>query len=82
MSDRSVLITVAQTVGLNAQEAQAALNNDQYMSDVKEEELKYKSMGISSVPAFIINDKYLISGGQPVENFVGSLMDIAKKEES
>lgn len=82
VSDRSVLISVAQTVGLNAQAAQAALNNDQYVSEVKEEELKYKSMGISSVPAFIINDKYLISGGQPVENFVGSLMDIAKKEES
>jgi predicted DsbA family dithiol-disulfide isomerase len=37
-------------------------------------------MGISSVPAFIINNKYLLSGGQPVENFIQSLTEIAEKE--
>ena len=82
VSDRAVLIEAAESVGLDKTEAQAALNNEQYKKNVQEEELKFKSMGISSVPAFIINNKYLISGGQPVENFVQSLTNIAEKEDS
>lgn len=80
ISDRAVLISVAESVGLNTVEAHIVLNDETYLNKVKDEESKYKSMGISSVPAFIINNKYLISGGQPVENFIHSLTEIAQKE--
>lgn len=80
VSDRSVLTAVGESVGLNSEKIQTVFNDETYHQAVKDEELKYKSMGISSVPAFIINNKYLISGGQPVENFVQSLSDIAEKE--
>ncbi|HEX3123408.1 MAG TPA: DsbA family oxidoreductase, partial [Rhodanobacteraceae bacterium] len=33
--------------------------------------------GIHAVPAVIINDRHLISGGQPVEVFEGALKQIA-----
>ena len=39
----------------------------------------YQRSGIHSVPAVIINDQYLISGGQPVEVFEQSLRQIAAK---
>ena len=80
VSDRSVLISVGESVGLNLERMQTVLNDESYHQVVKDEELKYKSMGISSVPAFIVNNKYLISGGQPVENFVQSLTEIVNKE--
>jgi predicted DsbA family dithiol-disulfide isomerase len=80
VSDREVLIEAAEFVGLDKVEAQVVLNDEQYKKTVQDEESKFKSMGISSVPAFIINDKYLLSGGQPVENFVQSLTEIAAKE--
>jgi predicted DsbA family dithiol-disulfide isomerase len=67
-------------VGLDKVDAQVVLNDEHYKKTVQDEESKFKSMGISSVPAFIINDKYLLSGGQPVENFVQSLTEIAAKE--
>jgi predicted DsbA family dithiol-disulfide isomerase len=37
-------------------------------------------MGITSVPTFIIDDKYMISGGQPVETFVDMLNKIVAEE--
>ena len=80
VSDRAVLIEAADSVGLDKVEAQVVLNDENYKKTVLDEESKFKSMGISSVPAFIINDKYLLSGGQPVENFLQSLTEIAAKE--
>jgi predicted DsbA family dithiol-disulfide isomerase len=37
----------------------------------------YQGAGIRSVPAIIINDRHLISGGQPVEVFEKALRQIA-----
>jgi predicted DsbA family dithiol-disulfide isomerase len=80
VSDRAVLIDAVESVGLDKQEAEIALDSEHYKKTVQDEESKFKSMGISSVPAFIINNKYLLSGGQPVENFIQSLTEIAEKE--
>lgn len=80
ISDQAVLLDCVEDVGLDRAEAQAVLKDEQYKRTVQDEESKYKHMGIQSVPAFIINDKYLISGGQPVEAFVQGLKDIAEKE--
>lgn len=80
ISDHSVLLDTAQSVGLDAKQVEEALADEALKAKVQEEEHKYKSMGINSVPAFIINNQYLISGGQPVESFVQALTDIAAKE--
>lgn len=80
VSDQAVLIQVAQSVGLDKAHVEKALADDVLRTKVKDEENKYKSMGINSVPAFIINNQYLISGGQPVESFVQALTEIAQKE--
>ena len=81
VSDQAVLLNTIEEVGLNKTEAQAVLNDEQYKKTVQEEESKFKHMGISSVPSFIINNKYLLSGGQPVESFKQALAEIAAKEE-
>lgn len=79
MNDREVLLAAIEEVGLSKIEAGIVLNDVDYRAKVKGEEARYKQMGINSVPAFIINDKYLISGGQPPEVFVDALMEIATK---
>ena len=80
ISDQAVLIEVAQSVGLEKAHIEKALADDALREQVKNEEDKYKSLGINSVPAFIINNQYLISGGQPVDSFVRALTDISQKE--
>ena len=80
VSDETVLLNCIENVGLNKADAQTALHDENYKKAVLAEESKYKHMGISSVPSFIINDKYLLSGGQPVESFKQALKEIAEKE--
>ena len=76
-SDHAVLVEVAQSVGLDGAQAQAVLQSEQYAKDVRELELRYTSSGVHSVPAIIINNKHLISGGQPPEVFEQALRQIA-----
>jgi len=73
----AVLARVAAEVGLDAAQAEAVLSSDQYAAEVRAQEKFYTGQGIHSVPAVIINDRHLISGGQPVEVFEQALRHIA-----
>ncbi|MFM0159651.1 MULTISPECIES: DsbA family oxidoreductase [Paraburkholderia] len=68
-SDHNVLVEAAQSVGLDAAEANEVLRSGLYTDDVRAEEREYQTKGIQSVPAIIFNGRYLVSGGQPVETF-------------
>ena len=74
-----VLLLVAGQVGLDEAEAQAVLSTDQYTAEVRAQQQFYAEQGIRSVPAVIINDRHLISGGQPVEVFERALRQIASQ---
>ena len=77
MSDRPTLADIAQKSGLDRRKADEILAGDSYADEVRTQERFYQEQGISAVPAIIINDKYLISGGQPVDVFERALREIA-----
>jgi len=72
-----VLARVAGEVGLDIARAKAILASSEYADAVHEREQFYLQQGIHAVPAVIINDKHLISGGQPAEVFEQALRQIA-----
>lgn len=72
-----VLARVVDEVGLDIARAREILASDEYADDVRKREQFYQQLGISSVPAVIINDRHLISGGQPAEVFEQALRQIA-----
>ena len=74
---QDVLLRLAGEVGLNVERARAILASDEFAADVRERERFYQQLGIHSVPAVIINDRHLISGGQPPEVFEQALRQIA-----
>ena len=76
-SDHNVLVATAANVGLDPMRAAAILASDEYVQEVHMAERLWQSRGISAVPAIIINDSYLISGGQPPEAFERALRKIA-----
>ncbi|WP_010187478.1 DsbA family oxidoreductase [Sphingomonas sp. PAMC 26605] len=76
-SSHEALVRVATAVGLDPIEAKAILSSTRYADDVRTEEQLWQSRGISAVPAVVINERYLISGGQPPEVFEQALRDIA-----
>ena len=75
-SAHEVLIGLAGDAGLDQDEAARILASGAYADDVRERERMYLDLGIHSVPAMIINDKYLLQGGQPVEAFEAALLQI------
>ena len=72
-----VLARVAGEVGLDADRAREVLESGAYADEVREHAQFYLNQGIHSVPAVIINDRHLISGGQPPEVFEQALRRIA-----
>jgi len=76
-SDTEVLVQAAAEAGLDAARARQILASDEYANETRERERMYTDAGIHSVPAIIINDQHLISGGQPVEVFERALRQIA-----
>ena len=79
-SSHDVLVEAAQSVGLDGDAARAVLSSDEYAVAVRAEEQKYQGLGIQSVPATILNGRYLISGGQPVEAFEQVIRQVLEKD--
>ena len=78
-SDPEVLIDVAATVGLDVSEARAVLGSNRFADEVRAREQFYQQQGIQAVPSIVINDRYLIQGGQPIEVFEQALRQIASE---
>jgi predicted DsbA family dithiol-disulfide isomerase len=78
-SHHQELLSVIDKVGLDRKKAEQILSSNEYEQDVRDLQSKYQSAGISSVPAVIINNKHLISGGQPADVFEQALRDIAQE---
>jgi predicted DsbA family dithiol-disulfide isomerase len=80
VEDPQVLLASVAAAGLDVSAANAVLHSDAHTAEVRERQQFYTQAGIRSVPAAIINDKHLISGGQPVEVFEQALRRIALGE--
>lgn len=79
-SDHQQLLTVVENVGLDIDQAKAILASNEYEVAVREAQQHFQRLGISSVPAVIINNKHLISGGQPADVFEQALTQIAAQQ--
>jgi predicted DsbA family dithiol-disulfide isomerase len=81
MGHHAVLLACVAEAGLDRDRAQAMLDSGAFAQDVREREQFYTANGIHSVPAVIINDRHLISGGQPAAVFEQALRQIAASQE-
>lgn len=79
VSAHAELVRLAGGVGLDAGRAAKVLESDEFAQEVHEREQHYTGNGINSVPAVIIDNQHLISGGQPVEVFEDALRRIASQ---
>jgi predicted DsbA family dithiol-disulfide isomerase len=76
-SDPEVLVRRAVAAGLDGDRAREVLASGAYADEVRAEEKHWLELGIHSVPAVVVNDRHLISGGQPPEVFEQALRQIA-----
>ena len=80
VSDKDVLLEAVRAVGLDAAEAEQVLDSDRFADIVRADEAKWQQAGISSVPAFVINGRYLISGAQEPDYLVQALREIVRQD--
>jgi len=79
VADHAVLERIARETGLDGEQARRVLESGDYADEVRAQEHRFQQAGIHSVPAIIVNNTWLISGGQPPEVFENALREIAAK---
>jgi predicted DsbA family dithiol-disulfide isomerase len=79
MTDAGVLADAAAAAGLDRAKAVEVLADGHYAAEVRAEAALWVSRGINSVPAVVVEGKWLISGGQPAGVFEEALRGMAKE---
>ncbi|MCJ8164396.1 DsbA family oxidoreductase [Pontibacter sp. E15-1] len=69
MNDTALLTRIGLDNGIPAAELEGFFEGEAGKTEVRKMEQWAQAAGITGVPAFIINDKYLISGAQPADAF-------------
>ncbi len=71
--DVDSLVKLAVEQGLDAAQAREVLTSRKYAKQVLDDGREAQSLGVTGVPFVLINNKYGVSGAQPVEAFVEAL---------
>jgi len=75
-SQWDVLRSVAEEVGLNADEMQHEVQGEKYTAEVADKVRWAYQIGVTGVPTYVINNRYAIVGAQPYEVFKNALEQI------
>lgn len=75
-----VLISLAEEVGMTAEEVKAGLAEESFATEVLSDMDQARQMGVQGVPFFVINNKYAISGAQPSEVFENAVKKVAEED--
>lgn len=73
VGDREVLVRLAAEIGLEGDAVREMLESDDYGNHVRSDEATAKMLGVESVPFFVFDRKYGVSGAQPSEAFLDVL---------
>ncbi|MBN9318514.1 MAG: DsbA family oxidoreductase [Caulobacterales bacterium] len=79
--DVDTLVEAAEAAGLDPWAAREVVVENRYAAEVRAAEGEWRRAGITAVPSVIVNQKYLIQGGQPPEAFEEALRNIAAAED-
>jgi predicted DsbA family dithiol-disulfide isomerase len=76
ISKLTVLLDIAESIGLNRQETIDALITNQLNQEYVQKTSRVKARNVRSIPAFIVNENTLISGSNSVEYFEDTLSSL------
>jgi predicted DsbA family dithiol-disulfide isomerase len=77
LDDPANVLDAVDRAGLDCLRAQEVLASDEFKEAVRGQQKFYLDAGIHSVPAVILNDRILIQGAQPVEQFKAALLQVS-----
>jgi predicted DsbA family dithiol-disulfide isomerase len=77
VSDRDVLLDIAEAEGFDRSKAAEALDDEALAIAVRAEEQRGRQAGINSVPSFVVNGRHLIQGAREPEDYASMLRQVA-----
>lgn len=77
--DHESLVDLGAEAGLDRDEVAAVLAADTYAAEVAQDEAMARSLGISGVPFYVLDQKYGVSGAQPRETLRAALQQAAQE---
>jgi predicted DsbA family dithiol-disulfide isomerase len=77
VSDRNVLLEIAEAEGFDRIKAAEALADDALATATRIEEARGRQAGINSVPSFVVDGKYLIQGAREPADYATMLRQVA-----
>lgn len=81
VGDLETLADIAEASGIDREKALEVLNDEKaFAVDVKNDQIIAQQLRITGVPFFVINQKYAISGAQPLETFTSALEKVWEEE--
>lgn len=81
IGEHETLADIAESAGLNRQEVMNVLaDKNAFAQDVRFDESLAQQYGVRGVPYFVLNQKYAISGAQPIETFKAALQKVWEEE--
>ncbi|MEQ2528071.1 DsbA family oxidoreductase [Bacillaceae bacterium CLA-AA-H227] len=81
VGDLETLADIAEASGIDREKALEVLNDEKaFAVDVNNDQIIAQQFRITGVPFFIINQKYAISGAQPLETFTNALEKVWEEE--
>lgn len=82
INDTQVLVAVAASVGLPAEDARDVLASARYAAAVREEQRYWLDRDVHAVPTFFFQGQYMVPGAQEAETFVRVLRKIRTRNGS
>ena len=76
-SDPAILREKAVAAGLDGDAAEAVARSQQYAKEVRAAEQRFMEAGVSAVPGFVLDKRYLISGAQPSSALADAIREVA-----
>ena len=80
ISDRAVLLEIAEAEGFDREAAASALDDPALSEAVRIEEQRAAHSQITSVPTMVVAGKYILQGASPAEQYRQALLQLASME--
>lgn len=80
IGDHATLVQLAEEIGMEGSAVREMLAGKEMSDAVYADEVQAQQYGIRSVPFFLINKKYSLTGAQPLETFVQALNQVMQQD--
>ncbi|MEM9013923.1 MAG: DsbA family oxidoreductase [Pseudomonadota bacterium] len=78
IDDVDTLVAIAESAGMDGENARAILSNATNRNDVRQEAEAFRATGVSAVPTYVVNERHGFTGALPPGRMADALREAAK----